>query len=77
MYPNEGEIGLRWSPGSKRLLAKNRLSMKWYSSIISPVRYDIASKLAPTMRRSQAPDRAPQVQEAFARGNVWASCGSG
>ncbi len=77
MYPNEGEIGLRWSPGNKKLLARNRLNMKWYSSIISPVRYDIASKLAPVMRRWRAPSRAPQVQEAFARGNVWVGCGSG
>lgn len=77
MYPNEGEIGLRWSPGSTKLLARNRLSMKWYSSIISPVRYDIASKLAPVMRRAKASDRIPKVQEAFASGDVWASCGAG
>ncbi len=77
MYPNEGEIGLRWSPGSKRLLARNRQSMRWYSSIISPARYDIASKLAPVMRRVRAGDNVPQVQEAFASGNVWASCGAG
>lgn len=76
MYPNEGEIGLRWSPGSRKLLARKRLSMKWYSAIISPARYDIASKLAPVMRRSRAPERAVQVQEAFARGDVWASCGA-
>ena len=77
MYPNEGEIGLRWSPGSKRLLARNRGSMRWYSSIISPARYDIASKLAPVMRRVRAAGSVPKVQEAFASGNVWASCGAG
>lgn len=77
MYPNEGEIGLSWSPGSKKLLARNRQSMRWYSSIISPKRYDIASKLAPVMRRAKASDRVLNVQEAFARGDVWVSCGSG
>ena len=76
MYPNEGHIGLNWSPGSKKLLVKNKLNMRWYSSIVSPVRYDIASRLAPVMRRSGTNERALQVEEAFARGNVWVSCGS-
>ena len=75
MYPNESEIGLRWSPGNKKLFAKNKQRVRWYSSITSPVRFDIATKLAPVMRRSTAAGGVPQ-SEAFASGDVWVSCGA-
>ena len=75
MYPNESEIGLRWSPGSKELLAKNKQNVRWFSSITSPVRFDIATKLAPVMRRSTAAGGVPQ-SEAFASADVWVSCGA-
>lgn len=76
MYPNESEIGLRLSPGSKKLLAKNKHNAPWFSSITSPVRFDIAIKLAPVMRRATAAGGIPLSQEAYASGDVWVSCGA-
>ena len=76
MYPDESEIAMRWSPGSKSLLARNKRSQRWYSSITSPVRFDIAIRLAPVMRRATAAGGVRQ-SEAFASGDVWVSCSAG
>ncbi len=73
MYPYENAIGLAWSPGSQKLLAKNRTNMRWFSSITSPVRFDMAVRMAPVMRRSAAAGGAA-TSEAFARGDVWIRC---
>ncbi|MEM7429123.1 MAG: hypothetical protein AAF441_23815 [Pseudomonadota bacterium] len=76
MYPNESEIGLKWSPGSRRRLTDNRHRVRWYSSITSAAPYEVAVRLAPVMRRSTEAGRRPNVLEAFASGNVWVRCGA-
>ncbi len=74
MYPNEGGIGLRWSPGSKRLLAKNKQGAQWFSTFASPARFDIASRLAPVMRRATPEDGSARSLDAFAANGAWIRC---